>query len=239
MCGSRRGFTLIELLVVIAIIAILAAILFPVFLRAKAAANLSNCLSNLRQIGTATNLYVEASRGYFPASRDGWPATGHADIWPMLLPYTKSKSIFVCKADAKVPWNLAFCQKYWPSEAKLLSTMKKTPSSYYYFYPFCHDFSPSGGGAFAAQAMSKVRHPSRKAIYRCHASRFGNPISYDGHCSQPSDPSDTAGAGGWGMVLCFVDGHAAYVVASRINLNGVGWYGLDWTKDGVGGSDLK
>ena len=49
----RRGFTLIELLVVIAIIAILAAILFPVFARARENARKANCASNLKQIGTA------------------------------------------------------------------------------------------------------------------------------------------------------------------------------------------
>ena len=53
MSRSRKGFTLIELLVVIAIIAILAAILFPVFARARENARKSNCQSNLKQFGTA------------------------------------------------------------------------------------------------------------------------------------------------------------------------------------------
>jgi prepilin-type N-terminal cleavage/methylation domain-containing protein len=56
---SRKGFTLIELLVVIAIIAILAAILFPVFAKARAMARKTSCLSNCRQLGTAQMMYVQ------------------------------------------------------------------------------------------------------------------------------------------------------------------------------------
>jgi prepilin-type N-terminal cleavage/methylation domain-containing protein len=63
----RRGFTLIELLVVIAIIAILAAILFPVFARARESARRSTCLSNLRQIGTATMMYLQDYDDTYPS----------------------------------------------------------------------------------------------------------------------------------------------------------------------------
>jgi prepilin-type N-terminal cleavage/methylation domain-containing protein len=56
---QRRGFTLIELLVVIAIIAILAAILFPVFAQAREKARSAACLSNLKQVGMATRMYSQ------------------------------------------------------------------------------------------------------------------------------------------------------------------------------------
>jgi prepilin-type N-terminal cleavage/methylation domain-containing protein/prepilin-type processing-associated H-X9-DG protein len=58
-CSQKRGFTLIELLVVIAIIAILAAILFPVFAQAREKARMASCLSNLKQLGTATQMYAQ------------------------------------------------------------------------------------------------------------------------------------------------------------------------------------
>jgi prepilin-type N-terminal cleavage/methylation domain-containing protein/prepilin-type processing-associated H-X9-DG protein len=61
----RKGFTLIELLVVVAIIAILAAILFPVFAQARESARKASCTSNLRQIGTATQMYLQDYDGQF------------------------------------------------------------------------------------------------------------------------------------------------------------------------------
>ncbi|MEN6355883.1 MAG: prepilin-type N-terminal cleavage/methylation domain-containing protein [Armatimonadota bacterium] len=61
-----QGFTLIELLVVIAIIAILAAILFPVYTTAKEKANESMCLSNIRQIGVGTSMYLDNNNQKFP-----------------------------------------------------------------------------------------------------------------------------------------------------------------------------
>jgi prepilin-type N-terminal cleavage/methylation domain-containing protein len=86
MKGKRQAFTLIELLVVIAIIAILAAILFPVFAQAKAAAKKTTALSNLKQIGTATYLYMN--------DYDGWVNRKWYDIHVDMLPYTKSIDIF-------------------------------------------------------------------------------------------------------------------------------------------------
>src|SRR3989441_8541141 len=63
---DRCGFTLIELLVVIAIIAILAAILFPVFAHAREKARQTSCLSNLRQLATGMAMYAEDSDGLYP-----------------------------------------------------------------------------------------------------------------------------------------------------------------------------
>ena len=65
--NRRNGFTLIELLVVIAIIAILAAILFPVFASVREHARMASCLSNLRQLGTGFMLYVDDNNGRYPS----------------------------------------------------------------------------------------------------------------------------------------------------------------------------
>src|SRR5688572_32454704 len=71
--GRRAGFTLIELLVVIAIIAILAAILFPVFAQAREKARQAGCLSNLKQIGNALTMYIRDFDENLPVQPVGSP----------------------------------------------------------------------------------------------------------------------------------------------------------------------
>ena len=89
MKSKDSGFTLIELLVVIVIIAVLAGILFPVYLRARQSATRAQCFSNLRQIGLAIKMYNTDNHDCFPPL---WP-------WiPRVMPYCKSSNIFICPA---------------------------------------------------------------------------------------------------------------------------------------------
>src|SRR5947209_18874891 len=93
MPGRRRtGFTLIELLVVIAVIVILAGILFPVFAQARDAAKRANCISNLRQIALAHQMYVQDNDDALP-SWYIYGARGY-QIWPEYLsPYYRDNKI--------------------------------------------------------------------------------------------------------------------------------------------------
>ena len=86
----RSGFTLIELLVVIAIIAILAAILFPVFAQAREKARQTTCLSNLKQLGTAAQMYAQDYEERLPGTELG-EGDGEYFWIEMLTPYTKSQ----------------------------------------------------------------------------------------------------------------------------------------------------
>jgi prepilin-type N-terminal cleavage/methylation domain-containing protein/prepilin-type processing-associated H-X9-DG protein len=89
---KRHGFTLIELLVVIAIIAILAAILFPVFARARAKAEQTACLSNVKQVSLATQMYCSDWDHALMDTASGW--------FPKLYPYTQNDRLFFCPAQS-------------------------------------------------------------------------------------------------------------------------------------------
>ncbi len=93
--NTRRGFTLIELLVVIAIIAILAAILFPVFARARENARRSSCQSNMKQMGLGVLQYTQDYDEMMPPSRNA--SASSITPWQHLIqPYVKSKQLFLC-----------------------------------------------------------------------------------------------------------------------------------------------
>ncbi len=121
--ASRRpasAFTLIELLVVIAIIAILAAILFPVFARARESARKTSCLSNMRQLGLAFQTYTQDYDEAMPNCTDGTPGAGLYGAWNFysvfpansnpgsydvkqggLYPYVKNAQVYICPSDSE------------------------------------------------------------------------------------------------------------------------------------------
>jgi prepilin-type N-terminal cleavage/methylation domain-containing protein/prepilin-type processing-associated H-X9-DG protein len=117
MRRRRSGFTLIELLVVIAIIAILAAILFPVFAQAREAARKTSCASNLKQISLAAMMYAQdfdevmngpalrriGNTGPTQYSNNWWGRNWM--VWPeLILPYNKSADIYTCPSKRNFPF---------------------------------------------------------------------------------------------------------------------------------------
>lgn len=143
MQQRRDGFTLIELLVVIAIIAILAAILFPVFAQARESARKITCVSNMRQMGLATRMYMQDFDEMFPQVKQSSsnPAVDDADgsledpdygsIFAIILPYTRGGGpateeqlpkfgLYACPSDPR-PFDPLCQQLYNPPGPQVIS----------------------------------------------------------------------------------------------------------------------
>jgi prepilin-type N-terminal cleavage/methylation domain-containing protein/prepilin-type processing-associated H-X9-DG protein len=117
---KRSGFTLIELLVVICIIAILAAILYPVFASARRKVKQTVCSSNLRQLGMAVLMYANDHDGYPPLGAYDWtpppsPAAVRVDWEDELISaaYVKTYSIYRCPADSNQDYRAAYGSNRW------------------------------------------------------------------------------------------------------------------------------
>lgn len=144
----KKAFTLIELLVVIAIIAILAAILFPVFAQAKEAAKKTSCLSNVRQIGIAMLMYTNDSDDYYPgndqlepSSLNSNPGDTRMPYDMQLNPYIKNWNIFHCPDDTaqRSPasslsfWDVSFQTKAIPRSYQFVGNIVTAAGPAQYF----------------------------------------------------------------------------------------------------------
>jgi prepilin-type N-terminal cleavage/methylation domain-containing protein/prepilin-type processing-associated H-X9-DG protein len=158
---KRKGFTLIELLVVIAIIAILAAILFPVFARARENARRASCQSNLKQIGLAIMQYTQDYDEKYPSAYSSFSSRIE---WPQLVqPYVKSTQLFAC------PSNTDNTQTQFAADAG--AGFQAVPASYLGNWHIIIDASGAG------RAMSSVESPSTRLMVV--EARYYTPFSGD------------------------------------------------------------
>jgi prepilin-type N-terminal cleavage/methylation domain-containing protein/prepilin-type processing-associated H-X9-DG protein len=172
MSKRHRGFTLIELLVVIAIIAILAAILFPVFARARESARRTQCASNLKQLGLAVTMYTEDYDEMFPNPGQNWHGSNAAvdkqyqlgNLAKINL-YVKNEAVWHCPDDAV--WDTP---KANPPRYTSYGTEFDAWYDTYYWDPKTggDQTSPCPGGpckgALEGVSLAAVQHPSEKGM---------------------------------------------------------------------------
>ena len=220
MKKARKGFTLIELLVVIAIIAILAAILFPVFARAREQARKSSCVSNLKQLGLSVIQYTQDYDEQFPIGLN-W--RGENDTVPryqagfkyQLNPYVKSNQIYVCPSDSNWARNGGHGGQSYGSSFD-------TWYNNHYWDNRGIDGNGRGGQNAALSTGADNGNPPTGAVgLAAVQNAVGKALFWDQQCwheGQSNNECGNAGAtqktyGERNMV--FVDGHAKYMKAGQ------------------------
>jgi prepilin-type N-terminal cleavage/methylation domain-containing protein/prepilin-type processing-associated H-X9-DG protein len=231
------GFTLIELLVVIAIIAILAAILFPVFAQARDKARQATCLNNCKQIGTATMMYAGDYDESLPfvTCADSFNGTGCPGPWQpgslpwpiSIQPYAKNTGFYSCPSDAdkacfsKPEFGPILVGVNWPR-----ATPGMTPQQMAQVFPLSYaaNFwlsrsSWTGAGALYPVKLAEIQNPA-KCMFASEYGKGTAPWSTTVYGTYYMIPGYNATATGrWtaskrhqkGRIFVFCDGHAKYV----------------------------
>jgi prepilin-type N-terminal cleavage/methylation domain-containing protein/prepilin-type processing-associated H-X9-DG protein len=205
--GLGRGFTLIELLVVIAIIAILAAILFPVFAQARNAARKASCISNLRQISSGAAMY---SQDYDERIMGSWfeykPDNGLGRTWiEFIQPYVKNKGVTLCPSretqdqDPNNTWETGYALNHdnlgWDAHSVPLSRVQRPAG----IILFADSGALGWGGSQAVYDQYKADPDSAKAP---------RPVASRGVYFRSPNQMDPGGAAGWCDTVVPVSRHS-------------------------------
>lgn len=191
---TKKGFTLIELLVVIAIIAILAAILFPVFARAREKARQTSCLNNVKQLNLAMQMYAQ---DYDENITFAWyDAPDNTVWWAKLEPYAKNEQIMVC-----------------PSKDVGIDADPHSwdPIGYGWNYnnmPYRTKYAPE------PTALADWEYPAEVLVFACNSRNPSNLFIYaytDYPDRWPDNGSNIGMLHNDGSNIAFMDGHAKWM----------------------------
>ena len=214
-CAQRNpgGFTLIEMLVVIAIIAVVAAILFPVFAKAREKARQTTCLSNMKQLSLAVAEYTIDYDDHFPnqvSAEAGDELTGawiyydlFADAFDVdkgsLYPYVKDKSVYICRDDVAGTKNgLSY------SMNGCVSSKELPDGGFMQGIPPAKIVEPSNTMLFGEEASYTLNDPTSDPALG---------TSDDGYFNVTSNGFSTRHTSG--SIISFVDGHAKWYTPSQ------------------------
>jgi len=237
---KRNGFTLIELLVVIAIIAILAAILFPVFAKVREKARQISCLSNMKQLGLAWTQYSEDYDETYPNSI--WYGSGWASN---IYPYIKSANVFRCPDESNSvvdTWDSAFVLVDYIASANIMtnsatSTMTPTgtkisvlvaPSSTVLMFEGDHDYlgydGPTNQGTVLGTSEADF-YSQGDMVGNAAGNDYQAPVDVARHQEDNADTKGIVHSGHENWLCC--DGHVKFLDGSWDNTSGVVSVGSD------------
>ncbi|BDI28443.1 hypothetical protein CCAX7_004940 [Capsulimonas corticalis] len=213
----RKGFTLIELLVVIAIIAILAAILFPVFAKAREKARQASCASNLKQLGLGVMQYVQDNDEIYPVGRSfasNDRSVPFANWGQQIYPYVKSTGVYKCPDDSASPSVMG--------EQGAAAGTPVIPGSYRYNFELGATYGSGGTDWGGAHSIASINEPvTRILVSDANPGGEAGMVWGDWGANQFLD---TGRANHTGQLnLLFMDGHVKSVRPIQTVSNGSMW----------------
>lgn len=217
---QSRGFTLIELLVVIAIIGIIAAILFPVFAKAREKARQIVCASNFKQLGLAVSMYTEDNDELLPNVTGGSPGAGITSGWVYytnydsptgttkfdvtlgsIYPYVKNKQVYICPDDSNGNRNgLSYAMN---------DCVENVPN------PFL--------GLDTGKGIAQFNTPADTLLLGEEGNEFGSDSTNDGGLGHASD--SFSGRHNHGSEMLFLDSHVKWYDYGQALAKGVQYGG--------------